>query len=266
MRRHPELMSEPRSIPPPIRTLELRNRLCELLGEALRNRERVAPLYVLLSFSRLGGEEGRVEVSRRVLIEAAERLFHELGLSVSGTGALDELLAAGLLRQRPAGDGDPSILPGTGLAAEFRVSTIRLGAYSRALEALHRRPSRSLGEVERALEEAACLFNEGLFFEVHEVLEAVWLNQDGQARRFLQGLIQIAVGFHHLENKNLNGALSLLLEGWDKAREYGPARFGVRLDRFLEEADACRRSIESLGREAFDRFDRRMVPRMELVE
>ncbi|MGH7433465.1 MAG: DUF309 domain-containing protein, partial [Candidatus Methylomirabilales bacterium] len=145
-------------------------------------------------------------------------------------------------------------------------STLRLGAYSRALEALYRRPIRSADEVERALEEAACLFNEGLFFEVHEVLEAVWLKQDGEARRLLQGLIQIAVGFHHLENKNFNGALSLLLEGWGKAREYGPDRFGVKLDRFLEEADACRRSIESFGREAFDRFDRRMIPRMELQE
>ena len=266
MRRRPDLMAEPRSIPPPIRNLTLRDRLCELLGEALRNRARAAPLYVLLAFGRVaGGGDGREGVSRTALIEAAGRLFQEHGLSVSVAAALDELLADGLVHQYLAGDRDPRVTPGSDLAAEFRAASLRLGAYSRALEALYRRATRSRGEVEGALEEAACLFNEGLFFEVHEVLEAVWLRQDGQARRLLQGLIQIAVGFHHLENKNLNGALSLLLEGWGKAREYGPDRFGVRLDRFLEEADACRRSIESLGTEAFDRFDRRMIPRMELL-
>jgi hypothetical protein len=221
---------------------------------------------MLLTFARLGSGEGRGEVSRAALIDSAQHRFRQLGLRSPGTDALDELLAAGLLRQRRAGAQDPLIGPGTEFAAEFQASTLRLGAYGRALDALLRRPLRSLGEVERALEEAACLFNEGLFFEVHEVLEAVWLEQDGQVRRLLQGLIQIAVGFHHLENRNLNGAISLLLDGWGKASGYGPDRFGVRLDRFLEDADACRRSIESLGREAFDRFDRRMIPRMDLLE
>jgi hypothetical protein len=260
-------MSAPRSIPPPIRNLTLRNRLCELLGEALRDRARAAPLCVLVALGRVArGRDGRVGVSRGALIEAAERLFQEFQISDSAAAVLDELLADGLVQQGLAGDRELRISPGIDLAPEFRAADLRLSAYRQALEALFRLASRSAGgEVEQALEQAACLFNEGLFFEVHEVLEAVWLKQDGQARRFLQGLIQIAVGFHHLENKNLNGALSLLREGWEKARLYGPEHFGLRLDRFLEEADACRRSIQSLGTEAFDRFDRRMIPRMEML-
>jgi hypothetical protein len=64
-----------------------------------------------------------------------------------------------------------------------------------------------------AVRRAAALWNEGLFFEVHEVLEAVWKTAAGDLRQALQGLIQVAVAFHHLAHGNLRGARSLLVEG-----------------------------------------------------
>jgi hypothetical protein len=67
--------------------------------------------------------------------------------------------------------------------------------------------------VGRAQHHAAALWNEGLFFEVHEVLEAVWRPARGDERRALQGVIQLAVAYHHLAHGNLRGARSLLVEG-----------------------------------------------------
>jgi hypothetical protein len=64
-----------------------------------------------------------------------------------------------------------------------------------------------------ALARAAALWNEQLFFEVHEVLELVWKRLDGDRRQAFQGLIQIAVAYHHLAHGNLRGARSLLAEG-----------------------------------------------------
>jgi hypothetical protein len=64
-----------------------------------------------------------------------------------------------------------------------------------------------------ALERAAALWNEQLFFEVHEVLELVWKTLHGDRRQAFQGLIQIAVAYHHLAHGNLRGARSLLTEG-----------------------------------------------------
>ena len=66
---------------------------------------------------------------------------------------------------------------------------------------------------ETALRQAAALWSEHLFFEVHEVLEAIWKTAGGDLRQALQGLIQIAVAFHHLAHGNLRGARSLLVEG-----------------------------------------------------
>jgi predicted metal-dependent hydrolase len=65
----------------------------------------------------------------------------------------------------------------------------------------------------RACALAAALWNELLFFEVHEVLEAVWKNAQGAERQALQGVIQIAVAFHHLAHGNRRGARTLLAEG-----------------------------------------------------
>ena len=53
-----------------------------------------------------------------------------------------------------------------------------------------------------ALGQAALLFDGRLYFEVHELLEPYWLRAAGRERETLQGLIQVAVGFHHLSNGN----------------------------------------------------------------
>jgi uncharacterized protein len=54
------------------------------------------------------------------------------------------------------------------------------------------------------------LFNRRDFFEAHEVWEALWLSADvGADRRFVQGLIQAAVGLHHFGAGNLRGAKKL---------------------------------------------------------
>jgi predicted metal-dependent hydrolase len=252
-----------RNPPPPIRDLELRDRLSELLGEALGKPERAAAVYVLRSFLRLVVVPGRSEVRSEALIGAVENAFREIGLQVSAQEAIEDLLNSKLLY--PSGNDvrPQGVVPSEELQGELPAATLRAEAYCRALERLSRRQTQSTCEVERAIEEAACLFNEGLFFEVHEVLEAVWLKQGERVRPLLQGLIQIAVAFHHLENRNLKGALSLLREGEEKVRDYCPARFGLELEQFLKQTGACYHSIESLGSGAYDRFDRRMIPQMQ---
>jgi uncharacterized protein len=57
------------------------------------------------------------------------------------------------------------------------------------------------------------LFNCEEFFEAHEALEDVWRAAPDCERKFLQGLIQIAVAFHHFSTGNLVGAQSLLARG-----------------------------------------------------
>jgi len=72
-------------------------------------------------------------------------------------------------------------------------------------------------------------FNDGLFFECHDTLEKIWSGVRGPSRDFFQGLIQVAVGFHHLGNGNRPGAITLLRRSLARLGRY-PARYaGVEL-------------------------------------
>jgi len=56
------------------------------------------------------------------------------------------------------------------------------------------------------------LFNSGRFFDAHEVLEDAWREapRHSPLRRHLQGMVQLAVAFHHQSKGNHVGARSVL--------------------------------------------------------
>jgi len=82
-----------------------------------------------------------------------------------------------------------------------------------AADAYRRRPAGDGDALAGAIARAAALWDARLFFEVHEVLEAVWQRASGDTRQALQGLIQIAVAFYHLAAGNLRGARQLMADG-----------------------------------------------------
>jgi uncharacterized protein len=59
------------------------------------------------------------------------------------------------------------------------------------------------------------LFNRAHFFDAHEVLEDVWREAPlhSVSRRHLQGMVQLAVAFHHQSKGNHVGARSVLERG-----------------------------------------------------
>lgn len=84
---------------------------------------------------------------------------------------------------------------------------------------------------EDPVECARAAWDAGLFFEVHELIEPVWLEERGERRSGLQGLIMAGAALHHLEEGNLSGAGSLLL---DAARHFraGPRDPGYAVEDF----------------------------------
>jgi len=111
---------------------------------------------------------------------------------------------------------------------------------------------------------AATLFDAGLYFETHEVLEPFWMRAEGAERETLQGLIQVAVGFQHLANGNLEGARALLRDGATKLAGHAPPGRGLdgRDTRaFAAEVARCLGEIIALGAHAPARFDWSRVPR-----
>jgi predicted metal-dependent hydrolase len=80
-------------------------------------------------------------------------------------------------------------------------------------------------EEQEAFDRGVAQFNAGLFYECHDTLEEVWSGLRGPSRDFLQGLIQVAVGFYHLGNENLVGAERLWSRALKRLEGY-PAGYG----------------------------------------
>lgn len=110
------------------------------------------------------------------------------------------------------------------------------------------------------LREGIALFNQGRFYDAHEVIEHEWHAERGPIRRLYQGVLQIGVGFHHALSGNHKGALLLLGDGIDKTAGFVPETLGIDTARLVAEAGACRDAIAALGPERLDRFDRAMIP------
>ena len=153
------------------------------------------------------------------------------------------------------------------LAPELRPDCDRVAAklrqYGRALEGWQ--PSPEVSDLDLAVRKGALLFNHRLFFEVHEVLEAQWIQEVDPERRFLQGLIQIAVAFYHLGNQNLGGTTSLLRDGLDKIRPHAPAYLGLELSAFIAGLERCGEEIRRLGAQGLGRFQDDHIPSLRVL-
>jgi predicted metal-dependent hydrolase len=82
------------------------------------------------------------------------------------------------------------------------------------------------------------------FFAAHEHWEILWRMSHGPEKSFLQALIQVAGGFHHLQRKNLQGTAALLSAARRRLEAY-PAQFGG-----MDVAELCRelgRWLEALA-------------------
>jgi len=87
--------------------------------------------------------------------------------------------------------------------------------------------------LDRALVEAARLFRARRFYEVHEVLEDVWRTLTGDRRVFVQGLIQIAAGFHHLARGKPRSAATLFARGRAKLSAHAAETCGLDVTALL---------------------------------
>src|SRR5713226_8912649 len=104
------------------------------------------------------------------------------------------------------------------------------------------------------------LFNRAHFFDAHEVLEDVWREAPlhSLSRRHLQGLVQLAVAFHHESKGNHVGARSVLkraMRNLNGARSSFP---DLDLDRLRAELALWRQYLddsEGAGEKKLDGLD-----------
>src|ERR687884_1779183 len=105
-------------------------------------------------------------------------------------------------------------------------------------------------------------FNKGEFYECHEYLEEAWMQEPKRVRFLYQGILQVGVGFYHLQNGNWRGATGLLRNGTTRLKEFEPATLGVDVAKLVRESELCLQELETLGRNRIHEFDKSSIPKV----
>jgi len=102
----------------------------------------------------------------------------------------------------------------------------RLHSYAKALDLFRQ------GKGATRLEQAMVLWDLGLFFEVHEVLEHAWLQSEGREKLVYQALIRAAGVYIHLAQDNPAGARKMAAKAapvLNENRDLLPPDFNLEL-------------------------------------
>ncbi len=121
-------------------------------------------------------------------------------------------------------------------------------------------------ETSGALARGRRLYNAGLFWEAHEAWEAAWLEEDGDVRRMLQGLIQVTAGyFKATVHRRPSGAVKLLSAGLAKLDPIPDALGGLRLGAFREAVARTLVEARRWERGERDGLDPALIPSLEVA-
>jgi len=101
------------------------------------------------------------------------------------------------------------------------------------------------------------LFNRAEFFEAHEVLEDIWRAAPVEDKKFLQGLVQVAVAFHHYSTGNFVGMRSVMARAMANLTGHPQRLEGIKLEPLMDSLTRWREAMEG-GRPHPE------LPRMEL--
>ena len=119
-------------------------------------------------------------------------------------------------------------------------------------------------EYRREFELGVAEFNNGQFFECHDTFEHLWMDQRGERRRFVQGLIQVAVGIFHASRSNFRGSNSQLTKGMAKLAEFRPRTLGIDVEKLYSDLLPLHHAVQAIllnGEQGS--VDAALIPRIE---
>ena len=116
---------------------------------------------------------------------------------------------------------------------------------------------------EECLRRGAALFDAGRFWDAHEAWEEAWLEEDGEVRLFLQGLIQVAAGYHKATVQlQPGGCVKLLGSGLAKLQPLPPDFCGLQLGRFIAQVEQTLAEAHRWQSGELGDFPRALIPKL----
>lgn len=107
--------------------------------------------------------------------------------------------------------------------------------------------------------EGVTAFNNGKYFEAHELLEDAWNDEQTPVRALYRALIQLAVAYLQIERLNYPGAIKMLLRLRQWFRPLPDDCQGIDVNALREDAESVYQNLAHLGPDRIDDFDRSLM-------
>jgi predicted metal-dependent hydrolase len=98
-------------------------------------------------------------------------------------------------------------------------------------------------------------FNRGEYFEAHEHLEEAWNEDDSPGRDLFRAVLQVAVAYLHITNRNYRGAAKMFLRMRQWLDPLPEVCRGIDIARLRDDAQVVHDRLIELGSERIDEFD-----------
>jgi len=99
-------------------------------------------------------------------------------------------------------------------------------------------------------------FNQGHYLECHETFEEIWRVQREPERQLTQGIIQYAVGLHHLNNENKTGAAKLFRRALMRLNRFKTKSTGINVKRLCREINHLLAFIDEPAQQTADNLEK----------
>ncbi len=110
------------------------------------------------------------------------------------------------------------------------------------------------------------LFNRGEYFEAHEALELAWRAEHEPVRELYRGILQVGVGYYHIQRGNYRGAVKLLQRADRWLAPFSEHCCGIDLARLRASYRQVQALLDRLGPQGIARFDTRLFQPVYWIE
>lgn len=100
------------------------------------------------------------------------------------------------------------------------------------------------------------LYNQGDYFEAHELLEDAWNEDESAAKELYRAILQVGVAYLQIERGNYRGALKMFLRSRQWLASLPDRCRGVDVAQLRQDAEAVENLLRTLGPVKLDEFDK----------
>tara|TARA_B100001094_G_C17965213_1_gene687514 strand:+ start:285 stop:668 length:384 start_codon:yes stop_codon:yes gene_type:complete len=108
------------------------------------------------------------------------------------------------------------------------------------------------------------LFNEKKFYEAHEIWEDLWTEYRQVDDKFIQGLIQLSVGYFHISNINKRGAVSLFNKSLSKFELFKGIHRKINVDLIIKNIKFTLNTLDKVDK--IENFNWKIVEEIEFID